>query len=56
VTFRTWMSDRRAALHTANAALRRRGRHPHHVGESLTRDSIKYFLFRAYRRCARAVR
>ena len=56
VTFRTRKSDRRAALHTANAALRRRGGHPHNVDESPLRDSIKYFLFRAYRRGARAVR
>jgi hypothetical protein len=53
VTFRTSQSDRRAALHTANAALRRRGWRPRNLGESPLRDSIKYFLFRAWRSGAR---
>ena len=53
VTFRTRQSDRRAALHIANAALRRRGWRPRNLGESPWRDSIKYFLFRVYRRFAR---
>jgi hypothetical protein len=55
VTFRTRRSDRRAALHTANAALRRRGWRPRNLGQSPLRDAIKYFLFRGYRRCARAL-
>ena len=55
VTFRTSRSDRRAALHTANADLRRRGWRPRNLGQSTLRDAIKYFLFRGYRRCARAL-
>ncbi len=55
VTFRTSQSDRRAALHTANAALRRHGLRPRNLGESPLRDAIKYFLFRAYRRGARVL-
>jgi hypothetical protein len=52
VTFRTHQSDRRAALHTANAALRRRGWRPRNLGQSPLRDGIKYFLFRVWRRAA----
>ena len=53
VTFRTRRSDRRAALHIANAALRRRGWRPRDLGASPWRDSIKYFLFRVHRRFER---
>jgi hypothetical protein len=55
VTFRTNLSDRRAALHAANAMLRRRGWRPRNLGDSPLRDSIKYFLFRVHRRGARVL-
>jgi hypothetical protein len=50
ITFRSDVSERRAALYALNAALRARGLRPRPPGKSRASDELKYFLYRAGRR------
>jgi len=50
ITFRSDVTERRAAIYATNAALRARGLRPRPPGLSPTRDELKHFLYRAGRR------
>ena len=50
VTFNTRSTNRRAAVHFVNHALRRIGASPSPVGRSLLRDQLKFAAISAYRR------
>jgi hypothetical protein len=53
ITFRTSASDRRSAVHAANAWLRRHGVDPLPFGASRRRDSLKHLALRGVRRTRR---
>jgi hypothetical protein len=50
ITFRTPDLDRRSSIHSVNSYLRRKGLHPALVGAHPGRDTLKFNLYRAYRR------
>jgi quercetin dioxygenase-like cupin family protein len=53
ITFQTYASERRTLVYKANHRLRQRGFKPTPYGKSVSRDSAKFFAFRASRRVKR---
>jgi hypothetical protein len=56
VTFNTHSTNRRAAAHFVNGALRRAGLAPAPVGRSVVRDELKFGALSAYRKAKTLIR